>query len=134
MRNFRDFINYLFAIFFFSLGLCAQDENIASIELINESSNSKNSIFFKGDLINVRFDELRNKIKNYYYTFEHCDYKWEKSTLFKNEFIEGFDDIRISNYKKSFNTLQKFINYSFNISNKKLKISRFHEDCIISKS
>ena len=123
MRNFKDFINYLFTLFFFSLSLCAQDENIASIEIVNQSNNSKNSTFQKRDLINVRFDELSNKIKNYYYTFEHCDYNWEKSTLFKNEFIEGFDDIRISNYQKSFNTLQKFTNYSFNISNKKLKIS-----------
>tara|TARA_B100001175_G_scaffold165170_1_gene140021 strand:+ start:206 stop:1399 length:1194 start_codon:yes stop_codon:yes gene_type:complete len=123
MRNLRGFINYLFTIFFFSFNLCAQDENIVSIEIINGSNNSKNSIFFRGDFINVRFDELSSKIKNYYYTFEHCDYNWEKSILFKNEFIDGFDDLRISNYQKSFNTLQKFINYSFNISNKKLKIS-----------
>ena len=123
MINFKSLIKYKLIVFFLCFDIYSQDDNIASIELINKSNNSNNFIFFSSDFINVSFDELSSKIKNYYYTFEHCDYNWEKSTLFKNEFVEGFDDLRISNYQKSFNTLQKFINYSFNISNKKLKIS-----------
>ena len=123
MINFKSLIKYKLIVFFLCFDIYSQDDNIASIELISKSNNSNNFIFFSSDFINVSFDELSSKIKNYYYTFEHCDYNWEKSTLFKNEFVEGFDDLRISNYQKSFNTLQKFINYSFNISNKKLKIS-----------
>ena len=46
MRNFKDFINYLFTLFFFSLSLCAQDENISSIEIVNQSNNSKNTKVF----------------------------------------------------------------------------------------
>ncbi len=123
MINFKSLIKYKLIVFFLCFDIYSQDDNIASIELISKSNNSNNFIFFSSDFINVSFDELSSKIKNYYYTFEHCDYNWEKSTLFKNEFVEGFDDLRIYNYQKSFNTLQKFINYSFNISNKKLKIS-----------
>ena len=104
MRNISHFINVLFFVLFFSNLLFTQEEKIKNIEIFGSNINSKKSIFFKDEIINVSFDELSHKTNSYYYTIDHCDYEWNKSDIFKNEVIQGYDDLRISDYKKSFNT------------------------------
>ena len=42
----------------------------------------------------------------------------------KSEFLEGFDDIRITNYTKSNNTLNPYIHYRFKIPNKNLSLTK----------
>ena len=37
--------------------------------------------------------------------FSFYNHDWSPSTLFKNEFLDGFDNLRIDNYTTSFNTL-----------------------------
>jgi len=70
----------------------------------------------------VSFDELSYNTNNYYYSIDHYDFQWNKTNIFKNEFISGYDEIRISNYNKSLNTLQKYTNYTFSFPNEQFKI------------
>ena len=123
MRNISHFINVLFFALFFSNLIFSQDEKIKNIQIFGSNINNTKSIFFKDEIINVSFDELSHKTNSYYYTVDHCDYGWKKSDIFKNEVIQGYDDLRISDYKKSFNTLEKFTNYSFSFPNGNFKIN-----------
>lgn len=123
MRNISHFINVLFFVLFFSNLLFTQGEKIKNIQIFGSNINTTKSIFFKDEIINVSFDELSHKTNSYYYTVDHCDYGWNKSNIFKNEVIQGYDDLRISDYKKSFNTLEKFTNYSFSFPNENFKIN-----------
>ena len=123
MRNISHFINVLFFALFFSNLLFSQDEKIKNIQIFGSNINTLKSIFFKDEIINVSFDELSHKTSSYYYTVDHYDYGWKKSDIFKNEVIQGYDDLRISDYKKSFNTLEKFTNYSFSFPNENFKIN-----------
>lgn len=61
--------------------------------------------------LKLSFDELDADFKNYSYTFIHCNSNWEPSNLMPAEYIDGFQDNPISNYRYSFNTLQKYVHY-----------------------
>ncbi len=70
-----------------------------------------------GENIHLEFDDIIGDEANYYYTIEHFNYDWSPSQLVKTEYLEGFDNVRIDNYKNSYNTLQLYSHYSLRIPN-----------------
>ena len=99
-----------------------QTEKIKNVKIFGTNKNVQKYVFFKDEIINVSFDELSYNTNNYYYSIDHYDFQWKKTNIFKNEFIYGYDDIRISNFNKSLNTLQKYTNYTFSFPNEQFKI------------
>ncbi|MCU0434477.1 MAG: DUF5103 domain-containing protein [Bacteroidia bacterium] len=78
------------------------------------------------DVLYLLFDDLDGDFKNYSYTVQHCTYDWQPSNnLSVGDFIDGFMDQPITDYRFSRNTLQKFTNYraSFPHDNFKLLLS-----------
>ena len=63
------------------------------------------------------FDDLRGGVRNYHYTFEHCDQNWEISNLTTFDYIDGYEENSIDNYSFSFGTLQPYTHYSINFPN-----------------
>ncbi|WP_405370660.1 MULTISPECIES: DUF5103 domain-containing protein [unclassified Nonlabens] len=74
-------------------------------------------IFNLGDTFQISFDDVIGDEADYYYQFEHYDYDWKPSKLFKNEFLEGIDDMRIFNYRNSFTTIQPYSHYDLTVPN-----------------
>ena len=81
-------------------------------------------IFDINDDIVLSFDHLTSIAQNFYLEIEHNDYRWNKSKIRKNEFLNGYDNVRIKNYQNSYNTIQEYINYQFNLSNNEFKIKK----------
>lgn len=87
--------------------------NIKTVQLYDESFEISQPIINldSPEKLKLSFDELDADFKNYTYTFIHCNSKWEPSNLMPAEYIDGFQDNPISNYRYSFNTLQKYVHY-----------------------
>ena len=62
--------------------------------------------------LQLSFDDFSEDLQDYYYTIVHCNSDWTLSDLMQSEYIDGFFDNRIENYKFSFNTLQKYTHYN----------------------
>ena len=101
-------------------------EYIRTIEFTGNSEFSGTPIISLGSSITLSFDDLIADEADYYYTIEHFDFNWKPSNLSKNEYMEGFDNMRIMDYQNSWNTLQAYSHYTLTIPNsntRKLKVS-----------
>ena len=120
----------LILVFFFTYqNILSQDisaEMIHSISFQKQGEN-KSSNFLIGkinDRFLISFDVLSGIEYDLYYIIEHCDYNWEKSKLLKSEYIEGFDDVKITNYTSSFNTYQIYTNYNITFPNSNTSVKK----------
>lgn len=65
----------------------------------------------------LRFDDLDANHKDYYYTIIHCNADWQPSDLNANEYIDGFFDGQIRDYKFSINTIIDYTHYKLEFPN-----------------
>jgi hypothetical protein len=64
-----------------------------------------------------KFDELTDKTRNYSYTITHCDFDWYPSRLIQTEFMEGFMENPVNDYKISINTTIPYVNFQLVLPN-----------------
>ncbi|MDP2424080.1 MAG: DUF5103 domain-containing protein [Bacteroidales bacterium] len=73
--------------------------------------------------LQLSFDDLDGQVKNYKYTFIHCNSHWQPSELWKSDYISGFTEDYINNYRFSFNTLQPYVHYQLVFPNRNMLLS-----------
>ncbi|MFO8022463.1 MAG: DUF5103 domain-containing protein [Perlabentimonas sp.] len=73
----------------------------------------------------ISFDDVSESPKSYSYTIEHCDSEWIPSSLFYNDYIDGFEINEIRDYSYSSGTIFDYMHCRLEIPNDdiKLKIS-----------
>lgn len=77
-----------------------------------------------GEKLTLAFDDLNPDYQQYRYTIIHCDAFWNKSELLYIEYVDGFQDDFIDDYKFSFNTTVPYINYFLEFPTEDLKIKK----------
>lgn len=77
--------------------------------------NSNDKLIFQFDLIN-------DQPEGYYYSFIHCDKDWNKSDNFINDFIDGYAENPIEDYKASFNTTVNYYHYNLSFPNDRVRM------------
>ena len=63
------------------------------------------------DQMEVEFDDLDADVKAYYYSFQLCDADWTPVNLSEMDYIQGFSQVRISDYRFSSLALTKYTHY-----------------------
>jgi hypothetical protein len=64
-----------------------------------------------GGKLALEFDDLDGGFKNYYYTFQLCDYQWKPANLNAFDYIKGFTQQKISNYRFSTIAFKRYTHY-----------------------
>ena len=86
---------------------------IKTVELYNHKKEQSMPIItlHSNEELLLAFDDLQGGRKDYYYTIEHCDVNWQSSQLSPIEYLESFNEDRITDYFNSINTLQQYTHY-----------------------
>ncbi len=71
----------------------------------------------------LRFDDLDADFKHYSYTIIHCDAHWQPSELRDFEYIEGFYEDEIRDFRRSVNTRVPYTHYFLEFPNHNLRPS-----------
>lgn len=72
----------------------------------------------------LSFDDLDGGYKSYYYTVIHCSANWEPSNIMTSEYLDGFLEQTIPDYKYSRNTTQTYTHYHTRFPHENLKLLR----------
>lgn len=115
---------FIIACLFLSVSVWSQDQvfdaNIRTVKLYRTTDPVAFPLVMLGstDMLELHFDDLGNRIKNYYYTFQLCNADWSPSILKPFEYIKGFQNARINTYRNSSIATTRYIHYQANIPDK----------------
>jgi len=70
----------------------------------------------------LQFDLIGNRNETFYYTILHCDKDWKKSDIFTSDYIGGFPENPIEDYRLSFNTTVDYFHYKLLLPNDRVNI------------
>ncbi len=100
------------------------DHGIKTVQLYKEGWNLSYPVIRLNspEKLVFQFDLLGDQDEAYYYTFIHCDKDWNKSDIFTNDYLEGFPENPIEDYKPSFNTTVNYIHYKLMFPNDRVNI------------
>jgi len=117
-----------------ALGVYAQDDTqchifdskVKSLKIAPVSNMYFPPIYVLGsdDVLNVNFDYLDLDAQYLRYSVVHCDANWQPSQLVESEYVDGFNQANISDFKPSEATFVHYFNYNFTIPNNDFVITK----------
>ena len=108
-------------------------DKIKTVQLFKEGWNLSYPVMKlkSSDKLVLQFDLLNNEPETYYYSFIHCDKDWKRSEIYPTDYLEGFPENQIEDYKPSFNTTVSYFHYKLSFPNDRIEykaIRKLHSD------
>ena len=109
------------------------DDRIKTVQLYRSEWNLAYPVMTlnSNDKLVLHFDLLDERSDNFYYAFIHCTKDWTKSDIFEQDYIEGFNENFIEDYKPSFNTTTPYYHYKVSFPNDRINLKRSGNYAII---
>ncbi len=87
--------------------------NLASIQLFSQGNQQGLPVYALdgSQKIELHFDDLQGGYKNYFYSFVLCDYNWKEVNLNPLDYLKGFTNNRITNYRNSSIAFTRYTHY-----------------------
>ncbi len=63
------------------------------------------------NMLELHFDDMDARVKNYYYTYQLCNIDWTPVNLSTFDYLKGFSQIRLNQYRISSIAYTKYIHY-----------------------
>lgn len=100
------------------------NEKIKTVQLYREGWDLSYPIIKlnSNEQLLLQFDLLGNQPETYYYTFIHCDKDWNESGAFPNDYLDGFEENPVEDYRSSFNTTVGYYHYRLTFPNDRVKL------------
>jgi len=76
------------------------------------------------DQLELHYDDLDGGVKNYYYTIQLCNADWKPAQLNYFDYVKGFSQVRINNYKASSISLTRYTHYQASIPDRNCQPTR----------
>jgi hypothetical protein len=88
--------------------------NINGVKLYQQGNQTGYPAIALGssELLELHFDDLDGKIKTYNFTYQLCNADWTPAVLSTFDYIKGFSQSRITQYRVSSIAFTKYIHYS----------------------
>ncbi|MFI5159410.1 MAG: DUF5103 domain-containing protein [Sphingobacteriales bacterium] len=92
---------------------------IKRVEFYNTAKQASFPIIRLGsdEKVLLAFDNLKGGSETYNYTIEHCDANWNSSNLSPAEYLQNYNDDRITDFSYSTGTIQKYTHYQLKLPN-----------------
>jgi hypothetical protein len=132
--------------FIFSIGIIAvlifafhplSAQNNRTPEAVYSSTIKSIKLFKKADQIvfpvirlgnteqfELHFDDLQKSPKNYFYTYVLCNADWSRTDLSQMDYVKGFTQNRINNYRASSATFTRYFHYQALLPDRNCQPSR----------
>lgn len=75
-----------------------------------------------GEKLELHFDLLSDQPEDYWYTVIHCNKDWQQSDIFINDYLDGFEENPVEDYKSSFNTTVHYYHYRLPVPNDRINL------------
>ncbi len=99
-------------------------ENVKSVQLYREGWSMAMPVIGLNSEENLilAFDVLDQKVDEFRYTLIHCDADWYPSELIPYEYLQGFEEGYVTDYRYSLNTVVPYIHYTARIPSDQMSI------------
>lgn len=88
-------------------------QNVQGIKLFMQGNQLGYPIIAlnSADLLELHFDDLDGRVKNYYYTFQLCNADWTPVDLSTFDYLRGFSQVKLNQYRIASVSQTKYVHY-----------------------